>query len=637
MSAAATQSRSGFAGLPLSSWAYAIRIWIAVVIALGISFWLQLEAPFSAVLTIAILAEPARGQALQKAAYRAIATIIGVAASIAITGLFSQERDLLLAAFAAWLGLAVYAAGLLDGYRAYAAVLSGYTVGLIAVQQIDTPQHVFESAFSRGAAIAVGIMTITVVNNVLFAPDLYPQVLAKLTAIHRRIREHAKAVIRGGAADPTAAAALIGDIVALRRDVTSVATESSSGPVRSAAARSTTVALVAELHAVRALDALPAASDPALGEQLISALDRTMQQPPSLTANDARSWAAAELLRRDEEVRLSLSALKSGTRPPHAWRAPLYRSHRAAFASGIRAAAWFAMAASVLVLAGWSAASSSLAIVSLVVGIGATTPSPGKFTAIAFIAAPIAVAVTGILEFVILDGASDFPLLAMGLAPFVIGAALLMTLPNQFLSSLGRLNLFFGINILAPSNPQTYDPQNYLFVSFFLCLGVAVLFAAQLLIPPVSNDSRRRWLLASARRDLDLALSRRGRQDAPEEAMYRDAVRVEQIAGAGGTAPQHRDSLAQALWYFDQAAAIRLCGDKLTQLASGPFAKLAAEARTALAARDAPLIRAIAASLRAAAGVGDRLASATSAALDLASAVIEASPLHAGNAARSKS
>src|SRR5215471_19655506 len=68
MSVAATQSRFGFAGLPLSSRAYAIRIWVAVVIALGISFWLQLEAPFAALRTIAILAEPARAQALQKTA-----------------------------------------------------------------------------------------------------------------------------------------------------------------------------------------------------------------------------------------------------------------------------------------------------------------------------------------------------------------------------------------------------------------------------------------------------------------------------------------------------------------------------------------------------------------------------------------
>src|SRR6516165_7297436 len=119
-----TQFAFNLAGLPVSSWAFGVRLWIAVTISLLTSVWLQLEAPFSAALTVLILAEPTRGQALAKAGWRLIAT----------TGFLSQSGDLILAAFAVWMGLCVYAAGLLDGNRAYAAVLSGYTVGLIAVQ-----------------------------------------------------------------------------------------------------------------------------------------------------------------------------------------------------------------------------------------------------------------------------------------------------------------------------------------------------------------------------------------------------------------------------------------------------------------------------------------------------------------------
>jgi uncharacterized membrane protein YccC len=72
------------------------------VVAFGLSFWLQPETPSSAMLTVWILAEPARGQGLEKASFRLIATIIGVVASIATTGLFSQTRDLLLLAFGAF-------------------------------------------------------------------------------------------------------------------------------------------------------------------------------------------------------------------------------------------------------------------------------------------------------------------------------------------------------------------------------------------------------------------------------------------------------------------------------------------------------------------------------------------------------
>src|SRR5215831_5752380 len=146
-----------FAGLPLASWAFAVRIWIAIVVALYAAFWLQLESASSSAVTVAILALPTRGQALEKAGYRFLATVIGVAAAIAIVGAFSQTRDLLLLAFAAWVGLCIYAAGLSDGSRAYAAVLSGYTVALVGIEQIDAPNSVFDAAMERGAAIIVGI------------------------------------------------------------------------------------------------------------------------------------------------------------------------------------------------------------------------------------------------------------------------------------------------------------------------------------------------------------------------------------------------------------------------------------------------------------------------------------------------
>jgi uncharacterized membrane protein YccC len=82
-----------------------------------------------------------------------------------------------------WFGICIFAATVLDGYRAYAAVLSGYTVGFIAIQQIDNPLHVFESGMARGAAIAVGILSIAVVNALIFAPDRQPQLVAQLAAL----------------------------------------------------------------------------------------------------------------------------------------------------------------------------------------------------------------------------------------------------------------------------------------------------------------------------------------------------------------------------------------------------------------------------------------------------------------------
>ena len=93
-----------FVGIPLRRWLYAARIWIATGVALAIAFWLQLDGASTAAVTVSILAVQTRGQTFQKAGYRVAATGVGVVASIVITGLFSQTRDLYIVAVALWLG-----------------------------------------------------------------------------------------------------------------------------------------------------------------------------------------------------------------------------------------------------------------------------------------------------------------------------------------------------------------------------------------------------------------------------------------------------------------------------------------------------------------------------------------------------
>ena len=87
MSVATVLRPATLAGIPLASWMFAFRIWIALIVALYVAFWLQLEAPSS--VGIAVLAVPTRGQALEKAGFRFLATVIGVAAAIALVGMFS--------------------------------------------------------------------------------------------------------------------------------------------------------------------------------------------------------------------------------------------------------------------------------------------------------------------------------------------------------------------------------------------------------------------------------------------------------------------------------------------------------------------------------------------------------------------
>ncbi|HEY2404153.1 MAG TPA: FUSC family protein, partial [Steroidobacteraceae bacterium] len=50
------------AGFPLSAWAFALRIWAAMMVGLYAAFWLQLQGPATAATTVAVLALQTRGQ-----------------------------------------------------------------------------------------------------------------------------------------------------------------------------------------------------------------------------------------------------------------------------------------------------------------------------------------------------------------------------------------------------------------------------------------------------------------------------------------------------------------------------------------------------------------------------------------------
>lgn len=578
--------RPGFAGFSGSSWAFAVRIWLAMMLALYVSFWLELEVPSTAAITVAILALPTRGQGLEKAGFRLFATMLGTAAAIVIAGLFSQTGALLLAALGAWVGLCVFAAGLLDGNRAYAAALCCITVALIAIQQIDSPQLVFTTGIARGAAVAIGVLAIGIVNDTLAAPDYHPILTARLEALRQRVTSYTIDAARDAATSATAAAALLREIVAVRPEIAILRTESSCGVARSVSALAVVVDLVSAISFTRLLASLPSTLPNDHGSGLLEI---------------CRSGLTQELARRDGDISTGLDTLRTGMNPTHQWRAPIYRSRRIAAENGVRAAIIFVAIAALFVAAGWPSTELCLALVAVIIGLGSTAPNPRAFTTIAVLATPLACLLAGILKYCVLDGVSEFQLLAIGVAPAVIGLALLISRPDGMLPALGRLTLVFTLAILSPANPQTYDPLTFVITCLFVSLASVLVLAAQIVIPPLSGDRRLKILLGELRREPDALDVRRHSHLAAAEALFRDASRVEQIVAAGGAAGPTDVAIDEALRSFDRAAAVRQCRAELQCLTTGPLVEAAGIALAAVATRNADTILRAAATLREAA------------------------------------
>jgi len=589
-----------FAGFPLSAWAFALRTWAAMMVALYAAFWLQLESASSAAVTVGILALQTRGQAYQKAVYRILCTIVGVVASFAVGGMFAQSRELFVLAFAGWLGLCVYVGGFLDGNRAYGAALAGYTVALVAVTQIDAPGSIFDAGVNRGAAIVVGIAALALISDGFAAPNLHTGLSAKLAAAQWRVRALARAILRGESANPIQSANLLREITALRPDITALAAESSGGSARAAAARSAAVALVAEVSAATALASLPGAALSSLRSTIADALGgdtQALQLRLRQHADRSDAYAydalfvrhAQDLLIEDLRAQDAIEDLRAGRDPARDVRAPIYRSRRAAVQNALRAFLAVVISAILFSLGGWPLAAQGVALVGVTIALSSNTPNPGTFAVAAVIAMPIAALLAGVTEFLILDGVDQFPLLAIGMAPTVIAAALLFTIPNPRLAPIGLLLLVFFPVMLSPSNPQSYNPETYLFSSFLAITSVILLFVLLRTLLPVSDALRRHWYLASARAEMSEVLAGRRSRRLDDEALFRDADRIGQLAALQPAAgDERREDLREALAISAHAAAVRRARTALAELSARAGRRLAGDGYSALAAGDLP-------------------------------------------------
>jgi len=162
-------------------------------------------------------------------------------------------------------------------------------------------------------------------------------------------------------------------------------------------------------------------------------------------------------------------------------------------------------------------------------------------------------------------------------------------------------------------------PKTFLVTSLFICLSAILAWAAHLLVPPLSNERRLRQLLSEAHHDLGRLDVRRHPDLAPEEAMFRNAARIEQIVTISGASASRPRALHEAMRCFDQAGALRLSAAELTKLTGGPLAAAADAAQTSLAQRNGNAMLAAAKALRGAALRHNHPADAACAALVLAS------------------
>src|SRR5258708_782990 len=140
---------------------FALRLWAAVCLALFVAFWLELDNPFWAGTSAAIVCKPQLGASLSKGWFRMGGTAVGAITIVVLTACFPQDRIAFLVLLAFWCSLCAFAATVLRNFASYSAALAGYTAAIIAADNLGATggasSDVFLLAVTRASEICIGI------------------------------------------------------------------------------------------------------------------------------------------------------------------------------------------------------------------------------------------------------------------------------------------------------------------------------------------------------------------------------------------------------------------------------------------------------------------------------------------------
>jgi uncharacterized membrane protein YccC len=529
---------------------YALRLWAAVCLALFVAFWLELDNPFWAGTSAAIVCQPQLGASLRKGWFRMIGTVIGATMIVVLTACFPQDRIAFLLLLAFWCGLCAFAATMLRNFASYSAALAGYTAAIIAADNLGATggasSDVFLLAVTRASEICIGIACAGIVlagtdlggaqrrlaesfaDLAAGIMDRFGRMLAvaetQLPDTRTERREFVRRVIAldpvidqalGESShvlyhSPTLQTAMYGLFAALD-GWRGVATHLRRLPeaARRQGARIILRSLPSGLRSMLEVGS-PALwiADPLALRRVCAEAVRTLIALPADTPS-LRLLAdeTAKLLTGISHVLDGLALLVDAPCPPSPgargfrlgepdWLPALINAARTALAIDAVELFWVATA--------WPNGASAIVFVAVVVLLqspkgdlaygGSLALALGIAGAVVFAAA---------IKFAMLPALQTFPSFCAALGLFFLPAGFAMAASRQPIVTGVLTAMTFNFNpLLAPTNEMNYDTAQYYNSALAIVVGCGVAPLAFLLLPPLSPALRVRRLLALASRDL---------------------------------------------------------------------------------------------------------------------------------------
>nr|WP_238483628.1 FUSC family protein [Rahnella perminowiae] len=200
-------------------WRYALRNSIAMILALYIAFEFQMDEPYWALTSAAVVSFPTVGGVISKSIGRIIGSLLGAAGAVFIAGHCLNEPWLFTFSIAAWLGICTYVSNHYQNNVSYAFALAGYTAAIIAFSTVDVTDttQIFDIAQARVGEVITGILCGGFMMMVLPSTSDGDALLTSLRKMHTQLLEHAQLLWRTEISDQirTSHEGVIGQILTM--------------------------------------------------------------------------------------------------------------------------------------------------------------------------------------------------------------------------------------------------------------------------------------------------------------------------------------------------------------------------------------------------------------------------------------
>jgi uncharacterized membrane protein YccC len=524
---------------------FGLRLWAAVCLALYTAFWLELDNPYWAGTTAALVSQPHLGASLRNGWYRMIGTVVGSTAIVLLTACFPQDRIGFLVSVALWIAACSFLATLLRNFSTFAPALAGITAAIIAGDELGATGgangQAFMLAVSRASEIAIGVVSAGIVLAGTDFGNAQRRLAVQLAAISAEItgRLAGTFLLTGQHQSETLQVRrdLLRRVIALGLVIDEALAESSDlrphSPVLQAAVGGLFSALSGWRMVALHLAQLPSEQGRREAELIRRDLPQVLLSAP--VQGEATSWtvdpsgmrkACAAAVRaltvmpvRTPSLRLladRTAAALLGIRRALIGLAllvndparPVPRRDRVRFQvpdwlpALVNAARAFVTIGAVelfWIVTAWPNGASAITFSAVGVILFALRADQAYATAMSFmVGASLAAAFAAIIKFAVLPGVETFAGFSLAIGLVLVPAGALSSWQPAMSTAMAGLFCIF----LAPTNPVSYDTQQFYNATLAIIAGLGAAALAFRLLPPLPPALRTRRLLSLTLRDL---------------------------------------------------------------------------------------------------------------------------------------